>query len=68
MAAAQKIGLIDEIRIKAANLDPKIAESYLAGLRDASEFWRLWHMFPDDPALAQLKEEQRQKFRDILYG
>lgn len=63
-----KIGLLTEIKAKAAALDEQAAASYRGGLRDASEFWRLWNAFSDDVALAPLKEKMRTDFQDIVDG
>jgi len=52
------IGLLNKIRILSQQQDKRAAASYKAALRDAEEFWRLWHSFSDDfPQKREMKEE-----------
>jgi hypothetical protein len=50
--------LIGKITVLAQQKDPHAAASYKAGLRDAEQFWHLWHLMSDDiPQKSELKNQ-----------
>jgi hypothetical protein len=63
--ASFKIGLLDEIRIKAQQDDVKAAAAYREGLSDADELLRLLEMLSDD---VPQKPTLRKNFSHILRG
>ncbi len=59
------IALLDKIKMRANQLDENAAASYREALRDAEEFWRLWHSLSDD--LLQ-KKTLREEYLNIVKG